>query len=335
MKFSSMLREIYSEYTNQVEPYGCDEAWLDVTDSTVLKGGGRKIAEEISRRVKRELGITVSIGISWNKIFAKLGSDYKKPDGITAFTKENYKELLWRLPAADLLYVGRSTRNTLNRYGIKTIGELALSDPKFLERLLGKMGLVLYTFANGWDESPVSPQGYEAPVKSIGNSTTTPRDLENNLDVQIVLMALAESVAARLRKHGFKCKVVSISIRDNGLYSFSRQKKLERPTDITNEIMKAANELFREHYNWQHPIRSLGVRAESLVLSDIPIQFNLFVSEEQREKQEKMDQAVDDIRRRFGYFSVQKAFMYQDKALASLDAQSSHTVHPIGYFNGR
>ena len=299
------------------------------------KGGGRKIAEEISRRVKRELGITVSIGISWNKIFAKLGSDYKKPDGITAFTKENYKELLWRLPAADLLYVGRSTRNTLNRYGIKTVGELALSDPKFLERLLGKMGLVLYTFANGWDESPVSPQGYEAPVKSIGNSTTTPRDLENNLDVQIVLMALAESVAARLRKHGFKCKVVSISIRDNGLYSFSRQKKLERPTDITNEIMKAANELFREHYNWQHPIRSLGVRAESLVLSDIPIQFNLFVSEEQREKQEKMDQAVDDIRRRFGYFSVQKAFMYQDKALASLDAQSSHTVHPIGYFNGR
>ena len=334
MKFSKLAREIYGRYTDQIEPYGMDECWLDVTGSGCM-GTGFEIADEIRRTVKFELGLTISAGVSFNKIFAKLGSDYKKPDGITAFTKENYKELLWRLPAADLLYVGRSTRNTLNRYGIKTIGELALSDPKFLERLLGKMGLVLYTFANGWDESPVSPQGYEAPVKSIGNSTTTPRDLENNLDVQIVLMALAESVAARLRKHGFKCKVVSISIRDNGLYSFSRQKKLERPTDITNEIMKAANELFREHYNWQHPIRSLGVRAESLVLSDIPIQFNLFVSEEQREKQEKMDQAVDDIRRRFGYFSVQKAFMYQDKALASLDAQSSHTVHPIGYFNGR
>ena len=156
------------------------------------------------------------------------------------FSKENYKEQLWRLPAADLLYVGRSTRNTLDRYGIQTIGELALADSKFLERLFGKMGLVLYSFANGWDESPVSAQGYEAPIKSIGNSTTTPRDLENNLDVQIVLMALAESVAARLRKHGFKCKVVSITIRDNGLYSFSRQKKLERPTDITNEIMTAA-----------------------------------------------------------------------------------------------
>ena len=132
---------------------------------------------EINRRVKKELGITVSIGISWNKIFAKLGSDYKKPDGITAFSKENYKELLWRLPAADLLYVGRSTRNTLDRYGIQTIGELALADSKFLERLFGKMGLVLYSFANGWDESPVSAQGYEAPIKSIGNSTTTPRDL--------------------------------------------------------------------------------------------------------------------------------------------------------------
>ena len=129
LNFSSILREIYGEYTDLVEPYGCDEAWLDVTDSAVLKGKGRNIAEEISRRVKRELGITVSIGISWNKIFAKLGSDYKKPDGITAFTKENYKELLWRLPAAYLLYIGRSIRNTLNRYGIKTIGELALSAP--------------------------------------------------------------------------------------------------------------------------------------------------------------------------------------------------------------
>ena len=210
-----------------------------------------------------------------------------------------------------------------------------MSDPEFLERLFGKMGLVLYSFANGWDDSPVSSQGYEAPMKSIGNSTTTPRDLVNNLDVQIVLMALSESVAARLRKHGFKCKVVSITIRDSGLFSFSRQKKLECPTDITNEIMAAANALFIEHYNWQHPIRSLGIRAEKLVLADIPVQLDLFISEEQREKQEKMDQAVDEIRRRFGYFSIQKAFVYQDKALASLDAQSSHTVHPVRYFNGR
>ena len=148
LKFSSMLREIYSEYTNQVEPYGCDEAWLDVTDSFSLKGDGRKIAEEINRRVKKELGITVSIGISWNKIFAKLGSDYKKPDGITEFNRTNYRELIWKLPVSDLLYVGRSTNRTLQKYGIRTIGELARTDPSFLERQLGKMGLVIYSFAS-------------------------------------------------------------------------------------------------------------------------------------------------------------------------------------------
>ena len=210
LKFSSMLREIYSEYTNQVEPYGCDEAWLDVTDSSLLKGDGRKIAEEINRSVKKELGITVSIGISWNKIFAKLGSDYKKPDGITEFNRTNYRELIWKLPVSDLLYVGRSTNRTLQKYGIRTIGELARTDPSFLERQLGKMGLVIFSFANGWDDSPVAAESYHAPIKSIGNSTTTPRNLECDQDVQIILMALAESVAARLRKHGFRCNVVSI-----------------------------------------------------------------------------------------------------------------------------
>lgn len=147
-----------------------------------LKGDEKKIADEIRSRVKKELGITVSIGISWNKIFAKLGSDYKKPDAITQFHKENYQSIVWNLPAANLLYVGRSTRTMLNRYGIKTIGKIATSDPDFPERLFGKMGLVLYSFANGWDDSPVAPEGYAAPIKSIGNSTTTPRDLATNLN---------------------------------------------------------------------------------------------------------------------------------------------------------
>ena len=311
LKFSSMLREIYSEYTNQVEPYGCDEAWLDVTDSFSLKGDGRKIAEEINRRVKKELGITVSIGISWNKIFAKLGSDYKKPDGITEFNRTNYRELIWKLSVSDLLYIGRSTNRTLQKYGIRTIGELARTDPSFLERQLGKMGLVIYSFANGWDDSPVSVEGYQAPIKSIGNSTTTPRDLENDQDV------------------------VSISIRDNGLFHFSRQRKLQDPTDITDEIMSAAYQLFRENYHWPRPIRSLGIRADDLVMGQVPVQLDLFMNEQRREKQEKLDRAVDDIRRRFGYHSVQRAFMYQDKILSSLDAQGSHTVHPVGYFNGR
>lgn len=332
LKFSSMLREIYGEYTDKIEPYGCDEAWLDVSDSSSLKGEGRKIANEISARVKKELGITVSEGISWNKIYAKLGSDYKKPDAITEFNRENYKRLIWRLPVSDLLYVGKSTNRTLSKYGIHTIGDLACTDPDFLMKQLGKMALVIHSFANGWDESLVAPEGYSAPIKSIGNSTTTPRDLENNLDVQIIFMALAESVSARLRKHGFKCNTVAISIRDNGLYHFSRQMHLREPTDITDEIMKAAMELFRDNYDWSHPIRSLGVRSADLVTADIPVQMSLFMNEEKRARQEKMDKAVDEIRRRFGYFSIQRAFMYQDKILSKLDAQGSHTVHPVGYF---
>lgn len=335
LKFSSMLREIYGEYTDKIEPYGCDEAWLDVSDSSSLKGDGRKIADEISARVKKELGITVSEGISWNKIYAKLGSDYKKPDAITEFNRENYKSLIWKLPASDLLYVGRSTNRTLSKYGIHTIGDLACTDPDFLLKTLGKMGLVIHSFANGWDESPVATEGYSAPIKSIGNSTTTPRDLENDLDVQIIFMALAESVSARLRKHGFKCNTVAISIRDNSLYHFFRQMHLREPTDITDEIMNAAMELFRNNYDWSHPIRSLGVRGADLVTADIPVQMSLFMNEEKRARQEKMDKAVDEIRRRFGYFSIQRAFMYQDKILSKLDAQGSHTVHPVGYFNGR
>lgn len=332
LKFSSMLREIYGEYTDKIEPYGCDEAWLDVSDSISLKGDGRKIADEISARVKKELGITVSEGISWNKIYAKLGSDYKKPDAITEFNRENYKSLIWKLPASDLLYVGRSTNRTLSKYGIHTIGDLACTDPDFLLKTLGKMGLVIHSFANGWDESPVATEGYSAPIKSIGNSTTTPRDLENDLDVQIIFMALAESVSARLRKHGFKCNTVAISIQDNSLYHFSRQMHLREPTDITDEIMNAAMELFRNNYDWSHPIRSLGVRGADLVTADIPVQMSLFMNEEKRAKQEKMDKAVDEIRRRFGYFSIQRAFMYQDKILSKLDAQGSHTVYPVGYF---
>lgn len=333
LRFSRMAQEIYSEYTDLREPFGIDESWLDVSASTSIKGDGMKIANEISKRIKHELGVTVSIGVSWNKIFAKLGSDYKKPDAITEFSRENYKNLAWNLPAGDLIYVGRSTNKKLQTLGIKTIGELANTEPAILENRLGKMGLVLHTFANGWDETPVCVEGYQAPIKSIGNSTTTPRDLVNDLDVKIILMALSESVASRLRENGFQCKVVEISIRDNELYHFSRQCKLKRPTNITDEIVQAAYRLFKDNYRWEHPIRSLGVRGCDLVSDDMPYQLDLFISEQKREKLEKMDRVVDEIRARFGYQSIQRAFVYQDKLLAQLNARE-HTVHPQGYFHG-
>ena len=345
LRFSAMTREIYGEYSDCIEPFGCDEAWIDATHSINMRRSGSsdamngieeglKMAQEISARIKKELGITVSIGVSWNKIFAKFGSDYKKPDAITVISPENYRQIVWPLPTSDLLMVGRRTAPKLASMGIHTIGDIANASPELLQNRLGKMGLILYTFANGWDSSPVSKENYHAPIKSIGNSTTTPRDLENDLDVQIILMALAESVSARLRKHGFKCRTVEISIRDNGLFHFSRQMKLKSPTNITDEIMTAAYALFKRHYRWDNPIRSLGVRGTDLVLENIPVQLDLFMNEEKRERQEKLDRAVDDIRRRFGYFSIQRAFMYRDRLLMNLDARGDHTVHPVGYFHG-
>lgn len=214
LRFSRMAHEIYGEYTDLQEAYGIDESWLDITDSVSLRGDGMKVAREISKRMKSELGITVSIGVSFNKIYAKLGSDYKKPDAITTMYREEFKEKAWSLPASDLLYVGRSTSVKLNRLGIKTIGDLARMDEKILHSQLGKMGSILWAFANGYDDSPVKPENTHAPIKSIGNSTTTPRDLLTDQDVRIVLYVLAESVAARLRENGFKCRVVEISVRD-------------------------------------------------------------------------------------------------------------------------
>ena len=332
LRFSRMAHEIYGEYTDLQEPYGVDESWLDVTASSSLKGDGYKIAKEISNRMKSELGITVSIGVSFNKIFAKLGSDYKKPDAITTMYEDEFKSKAWALPVSDLLYVGRSTNQKLARFGIKTIGDLAQTDEHLLMSHLGKMGGILWAFANGYDDSPVKMEHTHAPIKSIGNSTTTPRDLENDEDVKIVLYILAESVATRLRDNGFKCRVVEISVRDNELYSFTRQHKIDHATNITGEIATEAYRIFKGNYNWRKPIRSVGVRGADLVNDNYWEQVDLFSSVEQREKQMKLDDAVDTIRRRFGFYSVQRGLMYSDKILSSVNAKEDHTTHPIGYF---
>ncbi len=308
-----------------------DESWLDVTDSCSLKGDGLHIAQEISNRVRRELGITVSIGVSWNKIFAKLGSDYKKPDAITVISKENYRDIVWPLPAGDLLYVGPATQKKLKEQGIYTIGELASADPKGMAKRLGKMAYVLSAFANGEDQTPVSRECTHAMIKSIGNSTTTPRDLLSVEDVSIIVWLLAESVAARLHENHFAGTVIEISVRDTELYSFTRQKKLQMPTNITGEIARAAMELFRQHYQWEKPIRSIGVRVSELLLDSCPVQLNLFISQEQRDRQHRMDEAVDDIRRRFGFYAIQRGMMYTDRQLSSVNAKEDHTVHPHGY----
>ena len=347
LRFSKMAQEIYAEYTDKREPYGIDESWLDVTDSVSIKGDGYRIAQEISSRMKKELGITVSVGVSFNKIFAKLGSDYKKPDAITTMNKDEYKEKAWPLPVSDLLYVGSATNKKLYSMGILTIGDLARTDETLLVRRLGKMGSILWAFANGYDDSPVKMENTSAPVKSVGNSTTTPKDMETDEDVKIVLYILAESVAARLRENGFRCRTVEISIRDKDLFHFSRQMKLKNASNITREIAEAGYKLYKENYRlpanekelknstpeyYQKPLRSIGIRGTDLVTDYFWEQLDLFTDPQFREKQMKMDEAVDIIRKRFGFYSIQRGLMYRDRILSACDAKSDHTVHPHGYF---
>ena len=331
MRFSEQAREIYREYSDLVEPYGLDECWIDCTQSGECFGSGLELAERISDRIRRELGITVSIGVSWNKVFAKFGSDYRKPDAITVIDRDNYRHIVWESPVSDLLFVGRATQRKLYRYGILTIGDLAGTDPFFLQSVFGKIGLVLSAFARGEDRTPVAADGSEIPVKSIGNSTTTPRDLTTEQDVKMVVYMLAESVASRLRRHGFAGDVVEIYVRDGELRGFSRQHKVDMPTNISEEIAREAMRLFRENYSWERPVRSIGVRVTHLKMEDHPYQISLFTSPEWREKQLKADLAVDEIRDRFGFQAVRRGLMHIDTKLSADDAET-HVVHPHGYF---
>lgn len=332
LRFAKLAREIYLDYSDKVEPFGLDEVWADVTGSVGLFGSGEEIADKIRNRIKFELGITVSIGVSWNKIFAKLGSDYKKPDAITAITKENYKDIVWPLPAGDLLYVGPAVQRRLRDYGIYTIGQLATTKVDYLTSWFGKMGAVLHIFANGQDRTEVSDFDYVSPIKSIGNSTTTPRDLVNEQDVKIIMYVLSESVAARMREQGLKCKTVSIHVRDNQLRTYQKQRKLETPTDLASEIHKTAMQLFRASYKWERPIRSIGVRGCDLISADSCIQLSLCCDENKREQYRQLENAIDTLRRRFGAYAVQRAVLLTDTRLSGFSPKDDHVIHPVGYF---
>lgn len=332
LRFSRLAREIYLQYSNQVEPFGLDEAWLDITSAENQKDKGERTAQEIRRRIREELGISVSIGVSYNKIFAKLGSDYKKPDAVTLIAKENYKEIAWPLPVADLLYVGPATKRKLNAFGVHTIGELAQMPVKILRSKFGKIGDVLWYFANGLDSSPVADFQNQPTIKSVGNSTTAPRDLVNDEDVKIIFYVLADSVARRLREQGFKGRTIHIYVRDNGLSSFTRQKTLSSYTNITGEIVSNAVSLFQENYHWGRPIRSVGISVSDLAADTICTQTDLFHDETTREKLERLDWTIDHLKDRFGTFAVQPAVLLKDRGLSGFDPKKDHTIHPVGYF---
>lgn len=329
--FSSEARRIYGCYTDLIESFGIDECWLDVTESCKLFGNGEHIADEIRRRMKEELGITSSVGVSYNKIFAKLGSDMKKPDATTVITQNDFKQKVWPLPVSDLLYVGRSTTKKLINIGIYTIGDLANLNLAFLKKLLGKWGETLWSFANGLDTVPVMKTDQHSTIKGIGNSMTTPRDLLNNEDVKLLIYVLSESVSERLRKYNFKGSTIQVYIRDKELNSIDRQAKLDFSSYVTKDIADKAFEIFLANWKWEKPIRSIGVRATELVTADTYAQLSLFYDEKQKLKEEQLEYSIDEIRKRFGHYSVQRALLLKDKAL-NANPIEENVIFPVSYF---
>ena len=342
MDVSRRAREIYYDYTDRVEPFGPDEAWLDVTGTRRCLGlSPAEIAREVSERMVAELGISVSVGVSWNKIFAKFGSDYKKPDAVTVITRENYREVVWQAPVRDLLYVGPATERKLHSSGIDTIGQLACASDELLRNRLGKMGFVLRGFARGQDATEVKPYDRDAAdvmreIKSYGNGLTAPRDICDPQSAKAYVWMLAESVAQRMREGRARARTVSVGARAaDDLCTRSRQCKLPVATDVTLEVARAAWGLLRElePLDASHPLRGIHVRASDLEPADADLQASLFDPLPRRTEMRELDASVDDQRRRYGNKCVVWGAQLVDEGAASVDAKADNTVHPVSFFH--
>lgn len=302
--YSRQVNEIYLRFTDLVEPFGIDESWLDLTGSLHLFGGdSQALADRIRTTVRSELGLTLSVGVSFNKVFAKLGSDYKKPDATTVISRENWSSIVFPLPVGALLYVGHAAEQTLTKYGITTIGQLAACRREMLEELFGKMGGQLHDYANGLDRSPVRPWHLPEPVKSVGNSTTFSKNLTRRSEVRTGLAFLCDSVAMRLRRQGLYCSGVQVTIKDPQFKTISRQKQLPHSTHLMKELLDAAMELFDSAWKLPAPIRLLSVTALHLTdAAETYTQVDLFGANDtsQLERQEKLEHAMDTIREKYG-----------------------------------
>ena len=328
---SRMVKEIFTDYTDLIEDFGIDEAWLDVTQSRCLFGDGLMIAKTIQQRIVKEIGLSSSIGISYNKIFAKLGSDYRKPMGLTWINRENYQKIVWPLPVEDLLYVGRSTANKCRHLGIETIGDLANSDVRRLRRSLGKWGEYLWLFANGEDRSEVAKQTYIFPIKSIGNGVTAPRDLYDLEDFRLIAYVLCESIVARMREQQVAARCVCIQLRNARLVSITRRTTTTVPVYTVHRMVAIAVSLCRQHYHFQTPLRSLSISVTQLVSRHACQQLSLFDDADEQEE-EVLDQVMEEIRQRFGPFSIRRCSMKQDMELTNFDPLGDHTIHPLNFF---
>ncbi len=330
MQISKTVRAIYDRYTGQIEPFGIDECWLDITSFHPHASFAERTANEIRETVKKETGLTVSVGVSWNKIFAKMGSDYKKPDAVTVIDRGNYRRIVWPLPAGDLLCIGRATRARLEKAGILTIGDVACAPAMLLKALLGQNGLMLHTFATGMDDSPVKAVDHEMTVKGIGNSMTTVRDLKTEAEVREAFLILSDMVASRARKKGLQGKTIAIWLRDSKLEWITRQTVLPRPTYISDEIAQCAMKLYRA--NWDacaRPIRAIGVRITALTPIEKHTQLSFF--DAHRQRMQSLEFAKDDIMRRFGPEALTRASLLCPQVIER-HAKELHEVHPISYF---
>lgn len=312
LKYSKLTQAIYQRYTDLIEPFGMDECWLDVTGSRMVCGDAMTIAEDIRRSVREELGLTVSIGVSYNKIFAKLGSDMKKPDAITEIRRDTFQEKVWPLHCSEMIYCGRATTAKLANFGIHTIGDVAKTDPSFLKQLLGVNGVALWRYANGTDSSRVMHRDFVSPVKSVGHGITCVSDLENDEEVWKVILALCQDVGHRLRLHELSARGVQIAVRGNDLFGSQFQCKLPFRTQLPSEIGAAAFRLFQERYRWGSKVRAVTVRAIDLVSQNEADQLSMFVDTERLTRREKLEDAIEELRGRFGKHAITYGILLGD-----------------------
>ena len=334
LRFGKKMRRLYEQYSDRVESFGLDEAWVDLSNPGFTLADGERTAQEIRRRVREELGITVSVGVSFNKIFAKLGSDLKKPDAVTVIPRESFREQIGPLPVGELLYVGPSTRRRLARLNVTTIGQLADLDGELARMLLGKNGLLLKSYAMGLDRSPVMPTDFRSAIKSVGNSTTPPHDICSLGDARCILSLLAESVAARLREEGVRARCVTVYARSTELITRSHQRTMRRATALAGEIAPAAMALFQERFGDGLPYRSVGISCSMLEMDGAPVQLDLLGDEERRMTMEQLEKSVDGLRRRFGHQVVQRGVTLTDRSYARINPVEDHTIHPVPFYSG-
>lgn len=335
LHFSRRLSAMYREHSPRVESYGLDECWVDVSDPGFSLEDGAALADRLRARAREELGITLSIGVSWNKIYAKLGSDMRKPDATTLITPDNYRDTVWTLDAGDLLFVGPHTLPKMHRLGISTIGDIARADQQTLVTHFGKLGLMHSIHARGEDDSPVMPVEIEAAVKSIGNSTTTPRDMATVEDVACVYTVLADAVAARLREHGFRGRCISISVRDKDLRIAGCQLTIGHYTALADEILSVAMRLFAQRgYAAMLPLRSVGVSVGSLISGDLPEQMDFWGEADRRQRRMALAQSVDALRKRYGMQCITRGSVLARPVFSGINPKDDHVIHPVPFYAG-